>query len=393
MSVLSRILGVVAISSAPASAQSLAEQFSDTDWPKQTQLDAAPFLAEFARIFSLASADDQGSPNPELLRCDLSDEQQWRAVGLTATGIDTVNPAAHMPEAAAGLTSKLRSIEVRSNAAGCAILQTPEYLNDVPDTEKAYFSTRHLQQPVYIRAHFETGTRQKKRPTRTENRVTIQHVPTGIQAYPWAVRSWYQQTRSGLFFMQTTSTELHFEGINRPAVYDTVALGRSYDKEGKLMPSSMIRAQWVDGGKKFSRVWSGFLIFSYRDSKRHGLNFNGVNMDDGSFLYDCYDDDRALDYYRIVNDYDCASVPASEFGQEGVFRSAELTRLAAKVEAESVVAGSDVAAPGMAGECVKAYAAARVCENMPSDPFGITRGICTSGVKKKFGGSGCKLPF
>src|SRR5690554_5891900 len=334
----------------------------------QTQIDAAPFLAAFDRLFPLASADDQGSPDPALLRCDISEEQQWQAVGLTAAGIDTVNPAAHMPEAAAGLTSKRRSIEVRSTATGCATLQTPEYLNNIPDTEKAYFSSRHLQQPVDIRVHYETGTRQKKRPTRSENRVTIQHVQTGIQDYPWTIRSWHQHSISGPFLMQMTSTELRFESVNAQADYESVALGRSYDKEGKLMPSSMIRVHWQHEGGKFMRIWSSFLLYSHRDSKRHGLNFNGVNMNDGSFLYDCYEDDQVLDYYRIINDYDCTSVPVSEFGQDDIFRSSALTRLAAIEEAKSttaVLAGDDPSGPGIAGECAKAYAAHEYVSRCP----------------------------
>lgn len=396
MKVLSRIICVMALVwSVPTSAQTLAEKFSDTDWPKQTQIDAAPFFTAFDRVFPLASVDDQGSPDPALQRCDLSEEQQWQAVGLTTAGIDAINPAAHMPEASAGLTSKGRSIEVLSNAAGCAMLQAPEFLNNIPDMEKLFFSTRHLQQPVFIRVHYETGTLKKSNPTRSDNKVTIQHVPTGIKDYPWAVRSWRQYKITGPYTIEMTGTGLHFDGVNGAAAYESVVLERLYDNKGKLMPSPPLRLQWQHEGEGFMRVWSGPLIFSYRDSKRHGLNFIGLDLQDGSFQYDCYGDDQAFDYYRIINDYDCASAQASEFGQQGVFRSSTLTKLAAREEATAVIAAAegDPAAAGMAGECVKAYAAARVCEQMPSDPFGIVRGVCASGVKKKFGGSGCKLPF
>lgn len=394
MKALSRIIGVIAaVSAVPVGAQTLAEKFSDTDWPKQTQINATPFLTVFDQVFPLASADDQGSPDPELLLCDLSEEQQWQAVGLTPAGIDEINPAAHMPEASAGLTSRQQSIEVRSTVAGCAILQNPEYLNNVPDTEKAFFSTRHLQQPVYIRAQYETGTRKRSKPTRSDNTVVIQHIATGIRDYPWAVRSRHQYKITGAFEMQMTATSLNFESLNDQAAYHSVALERSYDKNDKPMPSPTLRLHWQNAGEKFMRVWSGFLLFSHRDGKRHGLNFNGVNLDDGSFKYDCYDGDQALDYYRIINDYDCAPALATEFGQDGVFRSATLTKLAAEEEAVVAVVNSESAAPDLAGECVKAYAAARICQQMPSDPFGIARGVCASGVKKKFGGSSCKLPF
>jgi hypothetical protein len=392
--VWSRIISMVAVvCSVPTGAQSLTEKFSDTDWPKQTRIDTAPFIDVFDQVFPLASGDDKGLLDPALLRCELSEEQQWQAVGLTKAGIDEINPAAHMPEASAGLTSRPQSIEVRSTVAGCAILQNPEYLNNVPDTEKAFFSTRHLQQPVYIRAQYETGTRKRSQPTRSDNTVMIQHIATGIRDYPWAVRNRHQYKITGAFEIQMTATSLYFEGLGDQAAYHYVVLERSFDKHGKLMPSPTLRLHWQNDGEKFMRVWSGFLLFSYRDGKRHGLNFNGVKLDDGSFQYDCYDGDQALDYYRIINDYDCAPALAPEFGQDGVFRSATLTKRAAEEEAVVAVANSESAVPGMAGECVKAYAAARICQQMPSDPFGIARGICASGVKKKFGGSSCKLPF
>ncbi|WP_062810705.1 hypothetical protein [Alcanivorax sp. NBRC 102028] len=44
-----------------------------------------------------------------------------------------------------------------------------------------------------------------------------------------------------------------------------------------------------------------------------------------------------------------------------------------------------------AAECSKAYAAKKVCENMPGDPFGLLTRGCMAQVKKKFGGSGCSI--
>ena len=46
-----------------------------------------------------------------------------------------------------------------------------------------------------------------------------------------------------------------------------------------------------------------------------------------------------------------------------------------------------------ASECTKAYAAKKVCENMPGDPFGLLMRGCMAQVKKKFGGMGCSIPF
>ena len=46
-----------------------------------------------------------------------------------------------------------------------------------------------------------------------------------------------------------------------------------------------------------------------------------------------------------------------------------------------------------ATECSKAYAAKKVCENMPGDPFGLLMRGCMAQVKKKFGGMGCSIPF
>ena len=44
-----------------------------------------------------------------------------------------------------------------------------------------------------------------------------------------------------------------------------------------------------------------------------------------------------------------------------------------------------------ATECSKAYAAKKVCETMPGDPFGLLMRGCMAQVKKKFGGSGCSI--
>lgn len=396
MNVWGRIAGVMAVLwSVSASAQTPAEKFTDSDWPKQTQIDAEPFFTVFDQAFPLARADDPGSPDPTLVPCGLSEAQQWQAVGLTPEGIDLVNPAAHMPESSAGLTSKALSIEVLSNAAGCATLQTAEFLNNIPDSEKLFFSARHLRQPVYIRVHFETGTLKNLQPTRSDNVATIRHVETGIKDYPWAVRSWRKNKITGPFTAEMTIKGLHFDGINGAAAYESVALERIYDKDGKLTPAPPLRLQWQEEGVRYLRVWAGVLLFSYRDSKRHGLNFIGLDLNDGSFQYGCYGNDQAFDYYRVINDYDCVPAQASEFGQQGVFRSSMLTKVAAKEEADAVVAVEDgnPGVTGMAGECTKAYMAARVCQQMPSDPFGIARGVCASSVKKKFGGSGCKLPF
>ena len=44
-----------------------------------------------------------------------------------------------------------------------------------------------------------------------------------------------------------------------------------------------------------------------------------------------------------------------------------------------------------ATECSKAYAAKKVCETLPGDPFGLLMRGCMAQVKKKFGGSGCSI--
>ncbi len=44
-----------------------------------------------------------------------------------------------------------------------------------------------------------------------------------------------------------------------------------------------------------------------------------------------------------------------------------------------------------ATECAKAYAAKKVCETLPGDPFGLLMRGCMAQVKKKFGGSGCSI--
>ncbi|HIL22873.1 MAG TPA: hypothetical protein EYG20_06295, partial [Alcanivorax sp.] len=53
------------------------------------------------------------------------------------------------------------------------------------------------------------------------------------------------------------------------------------------------------------------------------------------------------------------------------------------------VAGTTLEAT--ATECSKAYAAKKVCETLPGDPFGLLMRGCMAQVKKKFGGSGCSI--
>ena len=53
------------------------------------------------------------------------------------------------------------------------------------------------------------------------------------------------------------------------------------------------------------------------------------------------------------------------------------------------VAGNTLEAT--ATECSKAYAAKKVCETLPGDPFGLLMRGCMAQVKKKFGGSGCSI--
>ncbi len=370
-------------------------------WPKQNQIDLAPFEVVAENLFG-SPLGNQGSPDPSLQKCEMSRERSALVAGLTPQGTRQMNPAANTPDAANGLTTKVRSIDIYSTATGCAKLDSAEYLATVVDEDRAAFSAQHVQQPVFIRARFSTGSLNKKG-LRADNSVVIKHLPTGLSDYPWVVRTWNKYAWKGTkaayglaYWPPMIGITLEFSSASSDAEFHTVQMIGTYNDAGQSFSPSVMLG-WIKGGHAYSRMWTGELVNSFRDDKRHGINFSGLNMTDFSFQFDCHVDDVAQDYYRVINTYDCHAVSQSEFGKEGVFRSSQLVKMAAEVEAKAelaAVAGpEDSSSPDAAGECVKAYTAARLCQNIPSDPFGIARGLCTSTVKNKFGGSGCKLPF
>ena len=371
------------------------------NWPKQNQIDLAPFEAVAEDLLG-SPLGNQGSPDPSLQKCEMSKERSALVAGLTPQGTRQINPAVNTPDAANGLTTKVRSIDIYSTATGCAKLDSEEYLATVPDQDRAAFSAQHVQQPVFIRARFITGSLNKKG-LRADNSVVIQHLPTGRQDYPWVVRTWNKSAWKGTraaygiaHWPPMISITLGFHPPSSNGKFHTVQLIGTYMGAGHhLSPSVML--VWFKNGHAYSRMWTGELVKSIRDEKLHGINFSAFNMTDFSWQFDCHVDGVAQDYYRVIDTYDCEAVSQSEFGKDDVFRSSKLVKLTAEAEAKTQLSvpvqaeGSNN--PDGAAECVKAYAAARVCQNIPSDPFGITRGICTTTVKNKFGGSGCKLPF
>jgi hypothetical protein len=235
--------------------------------------------------------------------------------------------------------------------------------------------------------------------------MVVQHVPTGLPDYPWVVRTWnhyaWKGTRAAYgiaYWPPMIGITLTFRSVPGNAEFHKVELTKTYvDANQPVSPALSLALYWKEDGHNYRRFWNAGFVNSYRDDTQHGMNFSGVNTSDFSFEFDCYVDNEKQDYYRVINTYDCVSATEREFGEAGVFRSSRLIRLAAETEAsERLAAAAKTAGSGgydSAEECVKAYAAAKVCENMPSDPFGVARGICTSTVKNKFGGSGCKLPF
>lgn len=339
-----RLLGAVLalVSVCLLSALSFAQM---PNWPKQNQIDLAPFEAVAEKFFG-SPLGNQGSPDSSLQKCKMSKERSALVAGLTPQGTRQINPAVNTPDAANGLTTKVRSIDIYSTATGCAKLDSAEYLATVADQDRAAFSAQHVQQPVFIRARFSTGSLNRKG-LRADNSVVIQHLPTGLSDYPWVVRTWNKYAWKGTkaayglaYWPPMIGITLEFSSASSDAEFHTVQMIGTYNDAGQSFSPSVMLA-WIKGGHAYSRMWVGELVNSFRDDKRHGINFSGLNMTDFSFQFDCHVDDVAQDYYRVIN----------------------------------------------------TYAAARLCQNIPSDPFGIARGLCTSTVKNKFGGSGCKLPF
>src|SRR5690554_6557214 len=367
-------------------------------WPQQTQIDLAPFAAAAENLLG-APLGNQGAPDPSLQRCDMSKERLALAIGMTPQGTRHLNPAANTANVASGLTTRVRSIELYSTTAGCARLGSADYLATVPDAQRAAYSAVHVQQPVFIRARFHAGSFNKQGLS-ADNTVVIRHLPTGLPDYPWAVRTWNRYAWKGTkavygvaHWPTLTGMTLSFQSAVADIEFHTVQLTETYIESGQRASSALMLA-WQKDGHAYSRTWNAELVNAFRDDKRHGVNFAGVNTTDWSFEFDCYVDGVVADYYRVINTYDCEAVPESQSGQQGVLASSRLIKLAAQAEAQAAMADAGTPAGASGGaECLKAYAAAKLCENMPSDPFGVARGLCTHSVKSRFGGSGCKLPF
>jgi hypothetical protein len=402
MNFYGRLLGAVpaifsvCLLSAPSFAQT-------PNWPKQNQIDLAPFEAVVETLFG-SLGGNQGSPDPSLQKCEMSKARSALVAGLTPQGTRQINPAVNTPDAANGLTTSVRSIDILSTASGCAKLDSAAYLAAAADDQRAAFSAQHVQQPIFIRARFSTGSVNKKG-LRADHAMVVQHVPTGLPDYPWVVRTWNHYAWKGTkaaygiaYWPPMIGITLIFQSVPGNIEVHKVELIETYvDANQSVSPALSLALYWEKEGHAYYRFWNAGLVNSYRDETQHGMNFSGINTTDFSFELDCYVDNEKQDYYRVINTYDCVSVKESEFGEEGVFRSSQLIRLAAEAEAsERLATVARTGAPGGssgAAECVKAYAAAKACDNMPSDPFGVARGLCTSAVKSKFGGSGCRLPF
>lgn len=382
-----------------SSASASAAEAQGPRWPQQTQMDLAPFAAAAENLLG-AALGNQGSPDPSLQKCDMNKERMVRAAGLTPQGTRLLNPAATTPDLALGLTTTVRSIELYSTATGCATLGSAEYLATVPDQQRAAFSSTGVQQPVFIRARFSTGSHNKKGLS-ADNTVVIRHMPSGLPDYPWVVRGWNKYAWKGTKAAYGVShwppligVTLNFHSSSTKADFHSVQLTATYADTGQPVSRALMLA-WQKDGREYSRTWNGELVNAFRDDKRHGVNFAGVNTTDWTFEFDCYLDGAVVDHYRVVDTYDCEAVTQSEIGQTDVFQSSLLTKAAAAAEAQTALASTATTtdSASASAECIKAYAAAKLCQNMPADPFGVARGICMNTVTSKFGGSRCKLPF
>jgi len=386
-------------------AQTLQDRTSPQGWPRQAQLDISELIAVFDQHFPEDQTGGELTPQAGIQECPLSDQQKWLAAGLSKAQIDTINPAAHFPAGADGLTSKQQSISLKSDGEGCGLLASVTSILPGDVSQRAGSLPDNFDRPVFIEARFQTGTRSRRDRSKSEHTYTFSTIKTGVNSFPTAVKLIRQGHLTGPFYgdLRSSETELQFRGDSGKTPYSMVSLNRAEYLQGRqAMPKSYYLAMnWEDQSNRYHRNWGDYTVISSRNQQRHGINFTGVSMADFNFQFDCFINGEKLDYYRTVNDYDCALAQEEEFGKEGVYRSSALNELALQAEAQerirqrmagntnnSAAAGSG---SGTVEECAKAYAASRLCEYIPADPFGIARGICSRKVKNQFGGLGCPL--
>ncbi|MFN3714318.1 MAG: hypothetical protein ACK4SX_11725 [Alcanivoracaceae bacterium] len=379
------------------------------EWPDQTLVDIAKLHPLFV---SRSSLTDGGIQRPrELRKCALDNNLAWKMI---VPSDKHVTQKFRMAMPAVRQDIKLGKIVVYSDDAGCAML--PSYINrDVimPERIHALALSADFRFPLYIESDYRYAYwLDKYSPIHFRQRYVIDRIATGLDEFPVADRMVSRGTYPGSQHSDVPHHVMNFHGA-APGTKQLVSMQRG--QIGLLFANGLYIMQ-EQGGDLYSYEWypEGRML-PLRNNlldgavKRAQWNVRDASAVADEFLFECYRSHERVEYFRVTGPYRCEEVDQNEAGKPGVYRDRiavliEEQAREAKAEQQALAsavsgAGSSGNAPvgadkeGVAPACAKAYAAHRLCQSMPSDPFGVTRSFCVNQVKKNFGGMGCPLPF
>lgn len=382
-------------------------------WPDQDIADTKALERHFVEESSFAT---QGIPRPrDLDKCRLENNLAWQMILPTDQHVTE-----RIRYGFQGVRQEIKrgKIVVYSTAAGCAAL--PGHINrDViaPQRIQSLAVSVQFRFPLYIESDYRyVFWMDKYTPIHFRERYVIDRVLTGDPGYPVADRIVSRATMKGVLSSDVPHHVMNFHGAaTKQGEFISLQRGQT----GLLVANGLYIVQQTDSDTYAYEWYPEGRMLPLRNNRLHGAvkrvpwNAGDDYVPSEPLSYDCFYDHERVEYFRLVGTHGCVSVEASEAGKPGVYRD----RIAALIEQQareatevSTLAGA-VAGPGASslaqpstaadggakegvGEaCAKAFAAHRLCQSMPSDPFGVTRSFCVNQVKKNFGGMGCPLPF
>ncbi len=409
MSALASFLMLLLLCSGASARQQEQVIYPVDEWPDQTLVDLAELHPVFVNRSSLADGAIQ-RPR-ELRKCALDNNLAWQII---VPSDRHVTQKFRMTMPAVRQEIKLGKIVVYSNDEGCTAL--PSHINsDVIMSERihALALSADFRFPLYIESDYRyVYWLDKYAPIHFRQRYVIDRITTGLDEYPVADRIVSLGTYPG---SQHSDVPHHVMNFHRVAPGEKQLVSMQRGQVGLLVANGLYIMQ-QQGDELYSYEWypEGRML-PLRNNlldgvvKRAQWNARDASAVADEFQFECYRKHERVEYFRVTGPYSCEEVDQGEAGKPGVYRD----RIAVLIEQQAREAMLDqqalssavdeTAGPGSASvgsdkeavapACAKAFAAHRLCQSMPSDPFGVTRSFCVNQVKKNFGGMGCPLPF
>jgi len=380
------------------------------EWPDQDLVNIKDLHSLFVTRSSLTEG---GVQRPrELRKCGLDRDQAWQ---LLVPSDEHVIAKFRIAMPATRRDIKLGKIVVYSDGAGCAAL--PSHINRkviMPERIHALALSMDFRYPLYIESDYRyVYWLDKYTPIHFRQRYVIDRVMTGLDEYPVADRIMSRGTYPGsphseaphhvMNFHAVMSDRKQLVSMQRGQIGLTVANGLYImQQQGEELYSY----EWYPDGRMLP-LRNNLLDGAVKREQWNAGDASAVISDE--LMFECYHSHERVEYFRVTGRYICEEAEQSDAGKPGVYRDhiavlmEEQAREAMTEQqtfganaSESIASASVPAGSGkeaVAPACAKAFAAHRLCQSMPSDPFGVTRSFCVNQVKKNFGGMGCPLPF